>query len=96
VQYRKDRDGMVHVIGTATRAAGDYTSAGGTIMFTLPTGYRPAASHAFSVASHDGTFGWFSTPPAGFVSVAQSGDVQVWQHVDDRYVHLGHLEFPAA
>lgn len=41
VKFWKDNQGLVHFEGSATRAAG--APAGGTVICTLPAGYRPLA-----------------------------------------------------
>ena len=65
-QYRKDHSGVVHLKGLIK----DGTTTGGTIIFTLPTGHRPADDEVFVVSiSPDGA--------SGRIDVDANGDVVV-------------------
>lgn len=80
VGYIKDAGGYVHLQGAAK---------GGAIpgvMFTLPAGYRPAATHDFAVNSN-GAFGWVFVDASGNVNV-QSGS--------NAFVSLAGISFKAA
>lgn len=50
--FWRDSNGMVHLHGLIKSG----TTTGGTVVFQLPAGYRPAATHIFSVSSSGGTF----------------------------------------
>jgi hypothetical protein len=50
VGFYKDRQGLVHLTGSAGHAT---TNGCGTILFTLPTGYRPATGLGFAVYRQD-------------------------------------------
>ena len=63
-RYRKDMNGIVHVQGTI--ASG--TTTVGTLIFTLPAGYRPAATLQIVVLAQSGL---------AHVDVASDGTVKV-------------------
>lgn len=65
--YRKLVDGTVKLKGLTKNAA---AQAAGSIIYTLPAGYRPAHYMRFAVTSHTGTNGGF-----GRVDVGQNGAV---------------------
>lgn len=50
VGFYKDHEGFVHLTGAAAHAA---TNGCGTILFTLPTGYRPVTELGFAVVRQD-------------------------------------------
>jgi hypothetical protein len=50
VGFYKDREGIVHLTGAAAHAT---TNGCGSILFTLPTGYRPATDLGFVVLRQD-------------------------------------------
>ena len=50
VGFYKDREGLVHLTGAAAHAT---TSGCGSILFTLPSGYRPATGLGFVVIRQD-------------------------------------------
>lgn len=49
--YWKDKNGIVHLVGLIKGG----TTANGTILFTLPVGYRPAKQEVFIVTTINGT-----------------------------------------
>jgi hypothetical protein len=88
VGFRKDRDGVVHLRGVASRA----TNSSGSPMFTLPAGYRPAKLEAFGVMSADGSGNLVN----GAVEVGSAGSLVVYGATDDRFVSLSGVSFTAA
>jgi hypothetical protein len=63
--YMKDSLGFVHLRGSITGGVN------GTVAFTLPTGYRPSATHQFAAQGWNGAaFG------AAFFKVLSTGDVE--------------------
>jgi hypothetical protein len=90
VSFRKDRDGVVHLRGGASKAADSGT---GSAIFTLPAGYRPAKSDVFAAASTDGE--GVQAPSGGIVEVSSGGSVSVYALTDDRYVSLAGISFTA-
>ncbi len=89
VSFRKDRDGLVHLRGTATRGM----DVAGASIFVLPPGYRPAQFAAFPVASTNaaGTM----APSGGVVEVQPTGNIFVYVDTDDNYVSLSGITFYA-
>ncbi len=72
--FHKDALGYVHMKGALTNAAG---TAAATIIFTLPIGYRPAATQRFSVRGFAGAVQAVSITSVGLVSndlVLAAGD----------------------
>lgn len=63
--YWRDSNGVVHLEGLIRNG----TTTGGTVVFTLPVGYRPAATQIFSVSSSGGTFQ---------IRINSSGQGAVW------------------
>lgn len=90
VGFRKDRDGVVHLRGAAGRPA---DAASGSTIFTLPAGYRPAASETFVVASMEP--GPAGTLVHGAVEIDWDGNVFVYPEADDRLVTLSGISFTA-
>lgn len=69
VQYVKTLDGMVHIWGCCKNG----TTTGGTLLFTLAAGFRPAGFIRSTVAVDDG--GSFAVP--GVVLVSNIGQVEI-------------------
>jgi hypothetical protein len=89
VTYRKDRDGMVHMLGIATRA----TCSTPTTLFTLPVGYRPAAYNGYAVVTSTNVLG--ADTIAARLSISSDGRV-VMNDGQCGMVFFGHISFPAA
>ncbi len=87
VAFRRDNDGIVHLRGGGARPA----DGGGSTMFVLPEGYRPAIRQVFSVASTDG--GGTLNSVGGVIEVRPDGVVSVYGDTDDRYVGLSGVYF---
>jgi hypothetical protein len=66
--YIKTEDGIVHVCGAIK---GGQTKSG-TVLFTLPKGFRPVANQIFGVSSFNG-----STWGTGTALVNKNGEVQI-------------------
>ncbi len=79
-QYYKDSFGIVHLKGLIK----DGTTAAGTAIFTLPSGYRPAARHVFPTVIYDNTI--------GRIDVMSNGEVQV-QHGNATWTSLSGITF---
>jgi hypothetical protein len=89
VGFRKDRDGIVHLRGAGTRGS----NGPGTVMFTLPSGYRPARHEMFAAASTNGS--GQQAPSGGIVDVYPGGAVFVYSDTDDNFVSLSGIGFTA-
>lgn len=91
-QFRKDALGDVHLRGGVTQP----TDGSGSVVFTLPPGYRPAdgQNEVFAVASTDGSS--VLSPDGGIVEVEDGGGVYVYSGTDDRYVSLSGITFSPA
>jgi hypothetical protein len=63
--YYKNTDGNIYLRGTIKNG----TTTSGTVIFTLPTGYRPLNRMAFPVASGSGTLGRIDVLPTGDVII---------------------------
>jgi hypothetical protein len=86
--FRKDRDGIVHVRGVVARQSGN---GGGSYLFTLPAGYRPADVVLFSVASFDGS----GNQSVGSIQIDTDGHVFTYAATDDRFVSFDGVSFDA-
>jgi hypothetical protein len=79
--YRKDSTGTVHLSGRIK----DGTTTSGTVLFTLPAGFRPPTTATFIVPiSPDGT--------SGLIEVATNGDV-IARLVSATYTGLWGISF---
>jgi hypothetical protein len=92
VTFRKDRDGMVHLLGTTTKSV-DLCSLPST-MFTLPTGYRPTLFFGFPVVTSSNPFG--SDSYLSRITITNDGVVHLGPGAQCWMVFLGHISFPAA
>ena len=81
VTYYKDADRVVHLQGAAVNAL----DAAPSLLFTLPTGYRPLYAQRFPVI--------VSTVSMGVVEVAVNGDVTVVAGLISAAVYLGSISF---
>lgn len=79
--YRKDSSGFVHIKGLVK------TGAAGAVMFTLPVGYRPAATQIFAVPDGAGvnTF--------GRIDIANDGTVKTGGGSPTGFGSLGGITF---
>lgn len=79
-RFRKTKDGLVVVYGTASRAAGNHIGP----LFTLPVGYRPVATHQVPMNGYDGVNPVVSASEitaAGVLGLLASVQVVSLQHV---------------
>ena len=77
--YRKDGQGFVHLKGLIKNG----TATAGTVLFTLPTGYRPANTALFDTQSNGTT---------GRVDVANNGNVTI-QAGTNAWISLNGITF---
>lgn len=84
-QYCIDALGFVHVRGDIKSG----TSADGTTLFTLPSGFRPPASMAYAVA------GAFRAGPENVpqVNISSGGVATVYGLSSNSYLHIGPISF---
>jgi len=80
--YWKDNHGYVHVRGRIS------SGASGTTAFTLPSGYRPSKTTAFTCA--------LSSVKAGLATITSSGSVVVYFPDTITYADLGEIVFKGA
>jgi hypothetical protein len=85
-RFYKDILGTVHLAGVLN--AGTITQ--GTLMFTLPVGFRPDQPGRFSVVSDNA-----GTLVLGEVRIDTAGNVTIW-HGQNTYLALDGISFPAA
>ena len=84
LQYRRDHVGIVHLRGLIK----DGTVTAGTVLFTLPTGFRPGENHIFPATTSIDAF----TP----ISIRSSGDVELRAGVNNTFLSLAGISFDAA
>lgn len=82
--YRKDSFGIVHFRGIITGE----TETVGTVLFTLPEGYRPAETTLVSLQTRGSTNTQVAT-----VEVGANGDVAIFDNVKDDWLTLTELSF---
>ncbi len=70
--FMKDGDNIVHLKGSIKNG----TTTSGTVLFTLPAGYRPKLYQKFAVVSSTGT-GEINVAPNGEVILIQGGNTQL-------------------
>lgn len=83
VSYYRTFAGAVRIEGAISAAGGSSTT--GVVLFTLPVGFRPAATHVFSVRTNGGT---------GRIDVDSAGQV-IMQVGDTVLTSLNGVEFKA-
>lgn len=84
--YIKDPFGIVHLKGLIRFG----TATIGTVLFTLPAGYRPGATLIFTSAGFDGT-----SPAASRIDISSNGNVAIHHGTND-YLSLSGISFRAA
>lgn len=89
LRYWKDVMGYVHILGEINEVGGTpATKTNGTIIFTLPAGYRPATRHSFMVMTNVAPF-------YQFITVASGGTVAIdFANWAGAYATFGHVSFP--
>lgn len=83
LQYRKDSLGIVHLRGLIK----DGTTTATTVLFTLPSGFRPGKHHIFATTTDDDVF----TP----ISIRSTGDVELRKFVSATWLSLAGISFQA-
>lgn len=81
--YYKDNAGIVHLRGLIKNG----TTTGGTIIFTLPTGYRPSDDYHQAVASNNA---------AATLKIEANGSVKIAGGVSSTWLDLSGIHFRAA
>lgn len=83
--YRITMDGLVYVTGVIKSG----TTGTGTLLFTLPEGYRPSATKVFALAKAGGAGNWE-------VEIAANGEVRVGpRNADATWSSLDNITFAA-
>lgn len=77
-QYKLDALGCVSIRGTIKSG----TTTDGTILFNLPSGYRPPADVAYAVSAGGGSAGFAQ------VVVTSGGDVKIYSTPGSSFVHI--------
>ncbi len=85
-RFYKDILGTVHLAGVLSTG----TVTQGTLMFTLPVGFRPDLPGRFSCVSDNA-----GTLVNGEIRIDTSGNVTIW-HGQNTYLSLDGISFPAA
>lgn len=74
--YRRTSEGLVYLRGVARTAAGYAYGGAGSIIATLPTGFRPTGvTHAFPAMTYDAGYGYYTAsivyidPAAGNIQI---------------------------
>lgn len=84
VGFRKTSTGEVELRGVLSGGV----TADGTVIFTLPPGYRPASVQAFPALQGDGT--------TAQIRVLPNGDVTIYGVTDNTFLSLEGIRFDAA
>jgi hypothetical protein len=86
-RFRKDKEGYVHIEGWVK----DGTFVNGTVLFTLPVGFRPAKDQYFACLH----FGGGAYGLVGIQIVAANGQVSVVNALGNSFVCLSGIVFSA-
>jgi len=84
--YWKDKNGTVFVVGMIRYGTTSTTS--GTVLFTLPAGYRPASEHTFTCATS-------STSNPARIDVNPDGTIQGHGNLNTQWTSLAGIAFKA-
>lgn len=73
--YRRTSEGLVYIRGVTKTAAGYAYGGAGSIIATLPTGFRPTTvNHAFPAMTYDAGYGYYI---ASIVYIDTAGNIQI-------------------
>lgn len=73
--YRRTSEGLVYLRGIARTAAGYAYGGAGSIITTLPVGFRPTTvNHAFPAMTYDAGYGYYT---ASIVYIDTAGNIQI-------------------